>query len=64
MITDVIPFDAGPKFMDEMAGHYQPRVIQAVLETPQATDLEQAFLTRLAEYQPQNGQGVSEVSRA
>ena len=64
MITDVVPFDAGPKFMDEMAGHYQPRVIQAVLETPQATESDQAFLTRLAEYQPQNGKGVSEVSHA
>jgi len=50
--------------MDEMAHHYQPRVIQAVLEAPQATESDQVFLTRLAEYQPQNGKGVSEVSHA
>ncbi len=31
MITSIVPFAEGPEFLDEMAEHYQPQVVQAVL---------------------------------
>jgi hypothetical protein len=47
--------------MDELAAHYQPRVVQAVFAVPQAGTSDDEFLARLAEYQAQNGHLVSEV---
>ncbi len=32
-ITDVVPFDEGPAFLEQLAAQYQPQVLQAVLAT-------------------------------
>ncbi|MCX6049380.1 MAG: zinc-binding alcohol dehydrogenase [Chloroflexi bacterium] len=34
MITDIVPFEQGPAFMDTLSMHYNAQVLQAVLEVP------------------------------
>lgn len=36
MITNIVPFDQGAAFMEEVAANYNSRVLQAVLEVPHA----------------------------
>jgi len=63
MITNVVPFDEGPDFLDEMADHYQPNVVQAVLEVTQPFAATPELAQRMAvEHQQGNHHSMPEPS--
>jgi len=63
MITHIIPFDQAPEFLDDMAAHYQPQVVQVVLEVSHGAAADVAFAQqRKSEYQRNGRQPAREAA--
>ncbi|MDQ3247624.1 MAG: zinc-binding alcohol dehydrogenase [Chloroflexota bacterium] len=62
LITDIVPFDQGPEFLDGMAAAYNPKILQAVLEVPHAIAAGADFMSHFAAYQPQGNSLASETA--
>jgi hypothetical protein len=55
MITDVVPFDRGVEFLEDIAAFYRFKTLQAVLAAPEAVGTRPTLAEQTrADYQPAN----------